>query len=93
MKTKLLKISAIVLAVLGIIGLTSIQTNLAFAEPAICSADGVSAEVKAAAGCTGTGVATADFSNVIINILNAVVGLLAVVAVVVYHIKTHENVL
>ena len=80
MKTTILKILACLVAAFGLIGLST----PAFAdEPAICSADGVSAEVKAAAGCPNAGASVASFDDTLIGILNAIVGLLAIVAIIV----------
>lgn len=80
MKTKIIKSLAATVAAFTLgLGLAA----PAFAECTdVCTCPGVSAAVKAAAGCPDT-APTADFSDTLIGILNGVIGILATVAVVV----------
>lgn len=72
-------------AIISILGFSMVATLPTFADTDICSLD-VSAEVKAAAGCSGTGVSVDTLPSVIVRILNAIIlvaGLIAVVFVVI----------
>ncbi len=78
MKTKLTKI---ILAIIASFSLLSLTTIPAFAECTdICTCDGVSPEVRAAAGCPGT--STITIQDVITNILYTVIGITGIVAVI-----------
>ena len=72
---KIVKIIAII--TVAVFGLS--LTAPVFADN-ICNNDNVSEEVKAAAGCKGTGVGKLD--DTIVNILNTIIAALGVVAVV-----------
>lgn len=79
MKNKLNKIIiAISTLMLGVLTFTPV-----FAETCtdICNCPGISAEIRAASGCPGSG-STADFSKTIQTILNSVIGILGTVAVI-----------
>ena len=77
MKKLAVTIIALILAVFGL-SLSAIPT---YAANDICSQPGVSNEVRRANGCAGAGD-QASVSEVIIGIINGVVGILALVAVV-----------
>ena len=85
MKTKLIKIIAIIIAAIGFF----LPTSSVYAECSstdICTCPDVPAEVRAASGCTGTGADVNPLDKTIINILNgiiAAVGLVALVFIVI----------
>ena len=76
MKSKLTKLSTPALAIL----LNILGTIPASAVDDVCNT-GASDEVKEAAGCPGYGTGD-DLPNVVINILNAVIGVAALVSVI-----------
>lgn len=85
MKNKLIKLLTIVFAVVSLTGF--IISAPAFAEEGsdctnICDCSTASEEIKAAAGCPGT-TAPAKIEDVVMNIVNGVLILLATVAVIV----------
>lgn len=76
MKSKLIKLSIVALAVAAGFGLASSLPTFA---DSVCGNSNVSAEVRAAAGCGGDSVAS--LHDVIGNILYAVIGISGLVAV------------
>ena len=85
MKNKIIKLTIAILAIVGLTGLVSIPV---FADndkstcTNICECDNVDDGIKAASGCENAATSN-TINNVIINILNGVLGLLAAVAVLV----------
>ena len=76
MKKLLVKIFVAVFAVVGLIGAA---TPRVYANDAICSQPGLTAEMRARMGCSGS---DGQFQNVIGNILKAVIGVAGLVAAV-----------
>lgn len=78
MKLKLIKLAALIMA--SFIGITTLNMAPVFADD-ICNSTNASEEVKAAAGCPGTGTKD-QLKNVVVGILNAIIGISSFIAVV-----------
>ncbi|MBQ2695572.1 hypothetical protein IJG04_02990 [Candidatus Saccharibacteria bacterium] len=86
MKTKMIKILIMAVAVLGFAGAVGMSAPVLAEEPSpsdvnICDLDQVPDSVKAANGCPNTSE-VAELPNVVRNILNAIIGVMGLVAVV-----------
>lgn len=79
MKSKLTKIIPAILV--GLLGVNALSAPSVYADDSICSNGSVPAEVKAASGCPDSGTA-GKLPEVVVNILNAVIGVAGFVAVV-----------
>lgn len=82
MKSKAIKI---LVAVCTMLGLGAALVTPTYADPSktICNMEGVSDEVRAAAGCGGADEAAGSFGAAIGNIITAIVSILGVIAVIV----------
>ena len=77
MKSKIVKLIALVIASTAYLG--TALTVPAYADPIDCANSDIPQSVREAAGCKGT---TDQLPNVVINILNAVIGVAGLVAVI-----------